>query len=141
MITERQFKVLVLIVLTLCLALVMADGAELNRPALLGSIVMVENTPGRGRNGELGPYQFTRAVWRQHSTMEFTLANARSVEAERVALAHLHWLEQHVDKPTPYRLALAWNAGLGAVQRNTFRDSSVDYAKRVLNVYEEATKP
>lgn len=109
-----------------------------DRTKLLCAVVVVEATPGRGANGELGPYQLTRGVWARHSALRFNLANAKGVEGDRVALAHLAWLQTHVDNPTPYRLALAWNAGLGAVQRNSFSDSSVDYAHRVRNVYEES---
>jgi hypothetical protein len=129
----------------LMLALTMADGAPVDHERFLAAVVTVESTPGRGSNGELGKYQFTRQTWTQHSKQPFDWALGRSSEArlerDRVARAHAKWIEQHVDNPTPYRMALVWNAGLATVQRNGFSDSSVDYAKRVFNVYEAGGAP
>lgn len=116
----------------------------INRVGLLGAIKLVENTPVLGANGEHGPYQFTRATWRQHSKQPFSVAKGTSgkerAEQARVALAHVHWIEANIADPTVYRMALAWNAGVTAVNTNRLQQRHWDYAQRVVNVYGEITK-
>ena len=125
----------------LILAVTMADGQTVDHERFLDAVVTVEATPGRGSHGELGKYQFTAQTWRQHSTKPHEWALGRTSEArlerDRVARAHIKWIEQHLENPTVYRMALVWNAGLNTVKRNAFTDSSVDYANRVRNVYGE----
>lgn len=115
------------------------DGIDRNR--LIDAIATVENTQGLGRFGERSPWQFTAAVWRTHSAMPFNVASrtdAASVrEQRRVALAHVDYIMRHIERPTVYRIALAWNAGIRAVNTMAFSKASADYAQRVLNVYEE----
>jgi hypothetical protein len=140
-------KILLCVLLFWILFAVLATvaNAQVDHERFLAAVVTVEATPGRGSNGELGKYQFTAQAWRQHSKQPHDWALGRSSEArlerDRVARAHAKWIEQHVDNPTPYRMALVWNAGLATVQRNGFSDSSVDYAKRVFNVYEAGGAP
>lgn len=125
----------------LLLAITMADGQTVDHERFLGAVVTVEATPGRGSNGELGKYQLTAQTWRQHSKQPHEWALGRTSEArmerDRVARAHTKWIEQHLENPTVYRMALVWNAGLNTVKRNAFTDASVDYANRVRNVYGE----
>lgn len=121
-----------------------AKAEPINWNKLADAIATVENTPGRGKHGERSPWQFTHAVWALHSGMSFSYADVESVQARaeqrRVAIAHAQYIATSIDNPTPYRIALAWNAGIAAVLHNTFSDASVGYAKRVRNVYEEACK-
>lgn len=108
---------------------------------LVDAIAEVENTPGRGKHGERSPWQFKRNVWEKHSGYSFDYADVKSrfarAEQQRVAIAHAEWIADNIDYPTPYRIALAWNAGVHCLLYNNFSDKSVDYAKRVRNVYEE----
>jgi hypothetical protein len=93
-----------------------------------------------GRAGELGPYQFTLAVWRQHTTLPFAYANDPRI-ASQIAVKHVTWLGQHLVKhgfeASPYNLALAWNAGLTATVRQQLKPRHRDYAQRVSNLVAE----
>lgn len=99
---------------------------------LLQAIALVEtgNNPNLiGRHGERGAHQLTPAVVRE-------VGGYCDASAAR-HLRRLERLMEHADiTPTPYRLALAWNAGLGAVQRSRIPASSRDYAERVTNTFE-----
>ena len=61
-----------------------------------------------------------------------------------VAAAHLEWLrlslEQKGRPATPYNLALAWNAGLGAVLTGKAPPGAHDYAARADALYESLTR-
>lgn len=101
--------------------------APLDEARLLWAIAQVE-TGGIDRHGAAGErsiYQLTPAVWRQY----------QGTSRQR-ALAHLRWLASRVDNPTPYRVALVWNGGLGALRRPAA--STRDYAQRVENLYLDA---
>ena len=119
-----------------------AEPTDFNR--LVDAIATVENTPGRGKHGERSPWQITHAVWTSYSSLPFSYADVDSITARAeqrgVAMQHARYIASIINNPTPYRIALAWNAGIGAVLHNTFSDASVSYAKRVRNVYEEAGK-
>lgn len=114
-------RLLTLFLLSASTALAAVDHAK-----LLHAIAQVE-TGGdvrRGRAGEVSAWQMTPAVWLSY----------RGSAKERAA-AHLRYLEGRVTNPTPYRLALAWNGGLGALKRPSTRTK--DYAKRVENLYHD----
>lgn len=103
----------------------------------LQAINMVENPNNStrvGRNGELGPYQFRPSTWRMHTKKPFRLATDRT-EADAVAIKHYEWIKRQLERngleATPYRVALAWNAGLSATLRNSVPTSSHTYASRV----------
>lgn len=70
-----------------------------------------------GKNGELGRMQMTRA----------------SRMIARTPLGYLRWLEKTVPDPTPYRLALAWNAGPTGMQNPS--DRQTDHAQRLANLF------
>lgn len=93
-----------------------------------------------GKAGERSKFQIMPEVWMQHSGMPFYMASsnwsAALDEQERVALCHIKWLEAHLTNPTPYRIALAWNAGLSAVKNGRFSSAKACYARRVVNLYE-----
>ena len=136
-----KLKALLLSLLS-CVGLAHAE--SINWDKLVDAIAKVENTPGRGKHGERSPWQFTQAVWASHTLVSFGYADVDSIPARaeqyHVAISHAKFIAASIDNPTPYRIALAWNAGIHAVLHSTFSDASVDYAKRVRNVYEEARK-
>lgn len=99
---------------------------------LLHAIALVE-TGGRahlvGRHGERGAFQMTPAVVAEVGGYGEREA-ARHVRRIVVAL-------EHANAPTdPFHVALAWNAGIGAVQRGRAPVESYRYAARVRNTYE-----
>lgn len=117
-----------------------ALGAE--RWATLEAIHWIENphdSTRPGRFGELGAYQFREVTWRMHSSVPFKRAVDRSVSDE-VALRHYEWLKCGLERNgltvTTYNIAMAWNAGLGAVVRGRVPASTRDYAERATNIAE-----
>lgn len=98
---------------------------------LLHAIALVE-TGGRahvvGQAGERGAFQMTPAV--VASAGGYSERHAAK-ELRRIEAVMLH---ANID-PSPYNLALAWNAGVGAVVRGRAPESSYDYAQRVRNTY------
>lgn len=111
----------------LFLLLALPCAAAVDTPAMLHAIAQVE-TGGRnvrGRAGEHSPYQLTPAVWHRY----------RGTAKQRAA-AHLHYLASKLPNPTTQRLALAWNGGLGSVDRPSAAQR--DYANRVTNLYYDA---
>lgn len=133
-----------LIVLLLCSALgAFASGAVASeRAETLRAINWVENPTNharRGSKGELGPYQFRAQTWRLHTSKSFELAVVRE-HADAVAVKHYEWIKRGLVEvgiaPTPFNIALAWNSGLGAVQRGRVPTVSYGYAQRVSNLVE-----
>jgi hypothetical protein len=119
-----------------------ADTAAPNRDDVLEAIHLVENPTNSmkiGRHGELGPYQFRPTTWRMYTKKPFRLAG-NDEESDVVAAKHYDWikrgLQQEGLEPTPYRIALAWNAGLDATVRGRVSSSSRNYATRVKNLVE-----
>lgn len=117
--------------------------ASSDRWETLQAIHMIENPTNStrpGSKGELGPYQFLPSTWKMHTKKPFRLAADRD-EADVVAVKHYEWIkrgyEQRGMEATAYRVALAWNAGLGAALRNAAPKSSHRYAERVRNIAEE----
>jgi hypothetical protein len=76
-----------------------------------------------------------------YSDMDFHRASSKDpiclYEARQVAWEHIRWLSLTLDRPTPYRIFLAWNAGFHAAQSGNVSNASVDYAKRARNLYDE----
>lgn len=115
---------------------------EINYNTMLDSIIPVEGVPYysfRGKRGERSPLQFTYKTWKQHTNKPFSWAsNPQYKEFTReIGIKHLKWLHNNIENPSPYRLALAWNAGLTAVNRGNLIESHFDYAERVRNIYNE----
>lgn len=123
------------------LALALAShAAVLDVPRFLGAIRAVEEWDGRdGRHGERGPWQITAGVWSMHMP-GIPFAEARHEGPARAcALKHVAYLRArlragNVDDNT-YNLAMAWNAGHGAVLRSRVPDVSYFYAARVEALY------
>ncbi len=113
------------------------------RSATLEAIHCVENPHDSlrpGRRGELGAYQFRSSTWRMHTDVPFERALTRE-ESEKVAIQHYDWLKRGLERngvePTPYNIALAWNAGLAAAVRGRAPTAARDYAERVNNLAQE----
>ena len=116
------------------------------RGDVLEAIHQVENpnnTTRIGRRGELGPYQFRPAVWNTYTQKPFSLA-ADQTEARAVAEMHFDWIKRGLERNkvavTPYFIGLAWNAGLMAALNGRTSANSQQYAQRVANLVEHATK-
>lgn len=95
---------------------------ELNVAALLMAIAAVEtgNNPEIiGKKDEVSQYQITPAVWRKYSpTLKFNPKVPWTAQA--VATKHLRYLNEQLPldlKGRPYWLAVAWNGGMGAVNK------------------------
>lgn len=117
------------------------DAAPLNPAHLADCIAQVEgaSTTTIGKNGERSRWQFTQAVWDQHSLYNFQRASSTDpkflAEQYAVAIKHIAWLQKNVERPTVYRLAAAWNGGATAVNAGKFTPGMVSYAERVRNLY------
>jgi hypothetical protein len=103
-------------------ALLAAQCFAVDHGRLLWAIAAVEtgHKPRPGRSGETGAHQMMPAAIRDNGTPQ----------------RHLAWLARHLPNPTPYRLALAWNAGLTATIEGRTLPRHHDHAQRVVNVYE-----
>jgi len=106
----------------------------------LQAIHLIENPHNSsqpGAHGELGAYQFRQSTWRMHSRRPFRNALVRA-HADAVAVAHYDWLSRQLRHngiaPTSYNIALAWNAGIGAVVSGRAPRASREYAQRVVNI-------
>ena len=109
----------------------------------LEAIHAIENPYNRsapGPCGELGAYQFRLDTWRMHSRRPFNEALDRHCSDE-VAVRHYDWLKGALERKglesSIYNIALAWNAGLGAVMSGRVPAVSRDYATRVENIATE----
>lgn len=109
----------------------------------LEAIHWVENPTAStkpGPKGELGPYQFMRKTWQMHTKQPFHLANDRKI-ADQIAVAHYEWIRQGLVRngldASPYNIAMAWNAGLGAVVQGKIPSQTRNYAERVVNLVED----
>ena len=115
---------------------------SIDHSKLLEAIRQVENTPRWkvGRAGEVSEYQLLPLVWARYSDYPIHMATSHAesaiVEQQRVANAHLRWLIKHVENPSPYRIAVAWNGGLSAANNSRVSKGTACYARRVVNIYE-----
>lgn len=95
------------------------------------------NSPAPGLHGELGAYQFRRSTWTHYTTKPFEYARERT-HSDEVAVKHYEWIKRGLEQAgmdaTPYRIALAWNAGLQATVSGRVSSSSRHYATRVNNL-------
>lgn len=128
-------------ILTLFIVGALSVTGRADTDAVLRGIRIVETQdqlhPPRGKLGERGPYQFRLSTWRLHTSSSFALAENREV-ANTIAKRHYAWIETQLQSngiaPSPYNVALAWNAGVNAVIRRNAPAVAHDYATRVLNV-------
>jgi hypothetical protein len=95
------------------------------------------NSSRAGPGGELGPYQFRPATWHMYTRKPFTLALQRQ-HSDDVAVRHYEWIKRSLKssgiEPTPFYIALAWNAGLGQVVNGRAPASAYEYASQVNNL-------
>ncbi|MFA7266035.1 MAG: lytic transglycosylase domain-containing protein [Candidatus Nanopelagicales bacterium] len=98
----------------------------------LRAVALVEsadNAHAVGAAGERGRFQITPAV----AAVCGGYGDPSAVRWERQLEREL--LAAGID-PLPFNVALAWNAGPGAVKRGTVPESSYDYARRVVATME-----
>jgi hypothetical protein len=123
----------------LCLSLVSLSAAELPVESYLDATREIENWQGRdGRHGERGAYGIRAACWAQHmGDMDFALARQERWGRE-CARRHVRWLQRELHAagidPSPYNVALAYNAGLARVLTGRIPASAYDYANRLTNL-------
>lgn len=95
------------------------------------------NSPKAGPGGELGPYQFRPATWRMYTRKPFALALERQ-HSDDIAVRHYEWIKRSLlssgFEPTPFFIALAWNAGIGQVINGRAPASAYQYASQVNNL-------
>jgi hypothetical protein len=129
------------------LSLLMATQARASeRWATLEAIHQLENprnSDAPGAFGELGPYQFREATWRTYTSAPFAQALDRHI-SDAVAVKHYNWLKAELERrgleATPYRIALAWNGGMGAALSGNPPAAAADYAWRAANLAAEFSK-
>jgi hypothetical protein len=128
------------IVLLTALAVTVGAADASERWRTLQAINWVENPRNStkvGPRGELGPYQFRPPTWRMYTSKPFALAAQREA-ADEVAVQHYEWIKRGLlsagFKPTPYRIALVWNAGLDQVVNDRVPASTYVYAEQVANL-------
>lgn len=128
-------------VMSFLLMCAMSKSSAIDRERFLDAVKEVE-TGGRlgavGRNGERGPWQFTPAVWRQHSRESFWKAHNYPM-SRHVARCHFDWIATRLSAngviPTPQLIAAAWNCGVSATVSGRIPKSTQSYASRVTNLY------
>jgi len=131
------------LLMTLVCVLGLAAGTGLHaadRWETLEAIHWVENphdSTRLGPHGELGPYQFRQSTWRMYSHRPFYQAINRQYSDE-VAVKHYEWIKDGLAQaglaPTPYNIAMAWNAGLDSVLGGRAPSASHAYAEQVQNL-------
>lgn len=93
-----------------------------------------------GENGERSAYQITAEVWYTYTDVPFVYASYKDYEDSTyfVALSHLRWIKKTLgDELTVETAAQVWNGGLGAYRRKQLKPRTIDYARRVRNIYEQ----
>ncbi len=127
-------------ILLTALAVTVATASASERWRTLQAINWVENPRNStrvGPRGELGPYQFRQATWHMYTDKPFAFAVERR-DADEVAVQHYEWIRRGLLRagiePTPYRIALVWNAGLDQVVNDRAPASAYTYAEQVANL-------
>ena len=124
----------------LCLLLSTA-AAAVDMPRFLTATRAIENWNGHdGAAGELGPYQVLPATWRQHmGDLPASWARQEGWGRE-CARRHVEWLQERLQASridaNAFNLALAYNAGIGAVKRGQAPVVAYQHADRVRNFYD-----
>lgn len=127
----------------LSLLLLAAPGRASERWATLEAIHQLENprdSAAPGQLGELGPYQFREQTWRMYTQAPFSHALDRH-SSDAVAVRHYDWLKNELERrgleASPFRIALAWNGGIGAAFGGHPPAAALDYAARAANLAAE----
>lgn len=125
----------------LALAVVRAERRGIEDAHLLWAIAEREtgnNPHAVGRRGEFTAWQFKAGTWHDYTDMTPADGVRNPAAAYAVAEAHLDWLRGCLRraglKPTPYRLALSWHAGIGATVKGDTTASQRTYAQDVANL-------
>jgi len=123
--------------------LIGAQSRASERWATLEAIHQLENPMNSeepGQCGELGPYQFREDTWKMYTRAPFSRALDRH-SSDAVAIRHYDWIKAELVRrgvePSPYRVALAWNGGIGAAVDKHPPAAAVDYASRAANLAAE----
>lgn len=123
--------------------LLAAPGPASERWATLEAIHQLENprnSPAPGQLGELGPYQFREQTWKMYTQAPFSQALDRQ-SSDAVAVRHYDWLRSELERRgvevSAFRIALAWNGGIGAAIEKHPGAAVVDYATRAANLAAE----
>jgi len=123
--------------------LIGAQSRASERWATLEAIHQLENprdSAEPGQCGELGPYQFREDTWKMYTQAPFSRALDRH-SSDAVAIRHYGWIKAELERrgleASPYRIALAWNGGIGAVLDKHPPAAAVDYASRAANLAAE----
>lgn len=119
------------------LFLVGLTAAHASDQILLQSIAQVENHKWSDPGGR---YAIRYAVWSDRTTLPYALASQERF-ATPVAISHLTWLRAALKRkgisPTAYNLAGCWRSGLARWTSGKAPEAHRDYARRVVNLYEE----
>ena len=114
-------------------------GTELRLLSAIREVEAVKKPALPGPAGELGYFRLRETAWRQHTTQPFARCGRNASLELEIAMTHLRWLSRGIvaagQVPTPYRIALAWNAGLEATSLRRIPAPTHDYAARVVNVF------
>lgn len=117
-------------------------GTELRLLSAIREVEAVKKPATPGPAGELGYFRLRPQTWRQHTTEPFSRCGRNASLELATAMKHLRWLARGIvaagQVPTPYRLALAWNAGLEATRLHRVPAPAHDYAARVVNIFTAA---
>jgi hypothetical protein len=123
--------------------LLAAQALASERWATLEAIHQLENprdSAAPGQRGELGAYQFREQTWKMYTQAPFSRALDRH-SSDAVAVRHYDWIKAELEhrgvEPSPYRIALAWNGGIGAATDGHPSAATMDYASRAANLAAE----
>ena len=135
--TRPTWNIAPLFALILILPLTCLSHTSYDENRMLAAIAIVENSPNTiGLRGERSIYQILPSTWREYSRIPIHEATAE--QQHEVALAVLRGFHRRLERrgivPDVYRLALAWNGGPNAKR---YKPSTLNYALRVLNVYNQ----
>jgi hypothetical protein len=116
------------------------------RWATLEAIHQLENptdTSAPGPFGELGAYQFREGTWKTYTSTPFRRALDRRT-SDAIAVKCYNRIKSDLESrgivATPYRIALAWNGGMGAACGSNPPAAAIDYATRAANLAAEFGK-
>jgi hypothetical protein len=138
-----------LLILAVGIALAAPVAEEVSPARMAQCLVRREGWDGHsiGASDERGRYQFKPATWFHFSHRPlFWASSGRTdclAEQDRVArrviaeaIARLPGLGMPV---SPYTIALAWNAGLGAIARREIPDRAATFAGDIQHLYDKET--
>ena len=127
--------------------LLVLPNPEISRARVAHSIALREGWDGHsiGAADERGRYQFKPATWFRfsHKPLFWAESSRQDCLAEQDRVARRVISEAITRLPSmgmpvsPYTIALAWNAGLGAVERREIPVRAFEFAAAVRALYED----